>query len=32
MPRKCNSSAMPRVVVIPERLMSSTIAFKSVAR
>ena len=29
MPFACSSSAMPRVVVIPERLMSSTISLRS---
>ena len=31
MPRDCNSSAMPRTVVIPERLMSSTMPRRSAA-
>ena len=32
MPRDCSSSAMPRTVVIPERLMSSTMPRRSAAR
>ena len=31
MPRDCNSSAMPRAVVIPERLISSTMPRRSAA-
>ena len=31
MPRDCSSSAMPRTVVIPERLMSSTMPRRSAA-
>src|ERR1700726_4425309 len=32
MPFACSSSAMPRTVVIPERLMSSTMPLRSAAR
>ena len=32
MPRTCSSSAILRTLVIPERLMSSTMAFRSPAR